>query len=314
MSTTLENIATRLAGWQKELGYSNAEMVRKFPDLGSDKTYAKILKLNGEGLDLDRWLRDYEKVLNVLDAGGGAATEEEILPLRNVEDLRIALSEAMREGGNTRLIIVQGPSGAGKTTALRALKKKWGNRIALVEADESWKGSPNSMLASILKALGEPSAPASMREKLDKVLALLRTRTTLAIDEAHHMGPRELNVVKTLINQAPGEIVLAAMGSLMVRLELNAYAEAQQLVHNRLHERIRLDDLHLADVSAMLAPLGLNGDLRKGAELVANSARTRGHLKFVRRVVRLAPQLAGSRDSVDLASLSRACEAAARRM
>jgi hypothetical protein len=78
-------------------------------------------------------------------------------------------------------------------------------------------------------------------ERFNKVVARLKqSRICLAIDEGHHMGPRCLNLLKTLINQTPGEIAVFAKETLWTKLELAAYEEVKQLTKNRLAERVVL--------------------------------------------------------------------------
>ena len=85
------------------------------------------------------------------------------------------------------------------------------------------------------------------------VLAKLRTRSvTLAIDEAHDLGPRCLDTVKTLINQTPTRVVLFAWPTLWRRLERGAFEETRQLLGNRLAERIKIGALREADVRRLL--------------------------------------------------------------
>lgn len=69
------------------------------------------------------------------------------------------------------------------------------------------------------------------------------------VDEAHHVGPRILNVVKSLVNMTPGEFVLMGTPPMWVKLNKQAYAEASQLYTNRLGCFVRLE-LEVGDVEA----------------------------------------------------------------
>ena len=82
-----------------------------------------------------------------------------------------------------------------------------------------------------------------MYDRQEAVLDLLAggsRRRCVMIEEAHHMGVRCLNQLKTLVNCTPGEFVLFAYPTLWGRLEKHAYHEARQLIGNRLAERIKL--------------------------------------------------------------------------
>lgn len=293
----LHEVAGRIRGWQEERRLSDSQMLRDFPGLGSSKTYVRIVSGDCEELDCSRWLRDYAAVWSLIQLLAESSQEnDEIYPdLTTVTDLRKAVADAMREGGNNRLVLVQGPSGSGKTTAARFLQAKYGARIVFCEATEIWKENMNAALAGICTALGVREPPMSVSARFDLAVTRLReSRCCLVVDEAHHLGPKTLNLVKSLLNQTPGEFVLLAMGTLWTRLETSAYAEARQLTQNRLSERLRYDGVEVTDVERVLERrLGMNGDAKAAAKSLAAAARSHGTLAFVRLVCRQARKLAG---------------------
>jgi hypothetical protein len=70
------------------------------------------------------------------------------------------------------------------------------------------------------------------------------------------MGPRSLNMVKTIINRTPGEVIMIGLPVLLKRLEMAAYQEARQLTLNRLCERITLSSADKDDTAILLERLG----------------------------------------------------------
>ena len=48
----------------------------------------------------------------------------------------------------------------------------------------------------------------------------------MAVHNRHHLGPRPLNLIKTILNKTQTVIVLSAMDTLFRRLEMNAFEEA----------------------------------------------------------------------------------------
>lgn len=297
LDTEIRELTQFIYAYQTTEDLSDNALVKKFPGLGSTKTWTKFLSGNIVELNVPKWIVEYRQVREQIVALQTRSKDNEPIydDLSGFMRLRGAFTEALREDGNNRLIIVQGPSGSGKTTAVKLLAQKFGRRIIFCEADETWKESLRAMMGGILNAVGIEQTPLQLRDCERKVIERLSApRVCLVIDEAHHLGPRTLNLVKTIINQTPGEIILLAMDTLQARLESSAYFEAMQLVHNRLLERIRLDRLEADDVEKILKRrlTWENGDLHKAATALRDQAVRRGHLAFVKLVVRRAARLA----------------------
>ncbi len=282
-------LARSIRDWQLARGLTDTRLCADY-DIGSTKTFRALADGNPGDYDADRWLPKYRAAWNLITA----ATEgPEQMPV--FEDigpairLRAAFADAMRETGNDRLIIVEGNPGDGKTTAVAALVARYGSRILQAEAAETWRDSINAMLADLLLAAGINQPPLGAAARLDKLIEVLRTRRVcLVIDEAHHMGPRGLNMVKTLINRTPGEIIMIGLPVLLKRLEMAAYQEARQLTLNRLCERITLASADKDDTALLLERLGgVPADTaREASPRVAAMALGHGSLKFVARLCR----------------------------
>jgi DNA transposition AAA+ family ATPase len=152
--------------------------------------------------------------------------------------------------------------------------------------------------------------PASAADRLSLVIERLQTsRTALIIDEAHHLGPRALNLVKTLINQTPGEFVFLCLPSLWNRLAKDAYEEARQLSLNRMRERIHLDGISAADAVRFLERRveTLNGAAKDAAEIARQDAGRRGGFAWLAAVAREAVRL----EAADTETFARAAARAA---
>lgn len=305
----LINIAVNIAARQAAEGANDTAWCRRYPGLGSTKTYKLIQRGDISGLDTARWLLDYRAVAALLDTlDGGEQAEPLYDDLTPVLALKAALAGAMRESSNRRLIILLGEPGTGKTSAARLAGDRYGVRVVRAEADETWKDSAGAMLSGLLRTLGAGEIPPAHADRLANLITRLRqSRTALVIDEAHHLGPRTLNLVKTLINQTPGEFVFLCLPTLWRRLETTAYDECRQLTTNRLFERIALDGVSRQDAARLIERRipGINGAAIQAAELTRHDARKRGGLAWVAAVCAQAQRLAAD-TPCDLDTYSRA--------
>lgn len=299
--TNLNALAKQIREWQLSRGLSDNELCKRFAGLGSTKTYKRILDGDLAELDLERWQVEYDQVWALIELEAQSTQGDEPIydDLWHVTAPTLAVKDAMAERGNNRLVIIEGPSGSGKTTAGRCLAARYGRRVVLTEADETWKDSLCSMLGGILRSLGIRDIPVSTEDRKQKVLTLLAASPVcLVIDEAHHLGPRTLNLVKTILNQTPSQVVFLCIHTLFRKLECAAYEEAKQLTKNRLCERVKLNGPALSDVEKFLSRrLTFEaGALKPCARLCADTAAQHGSWNFVNLVARKCRQLAGKAD------------------
>ena len=276
-------LAQKIRAWQEARGYSDTELLRRMPGLGSTKTYTRILKADLAELNLDRQVSEYRAVLAVIESLSGREQKEIELydDLSTVVQLRRSLIEIIEEKSIRRVVLVEADSGLGKSTALTLLQRKYGQSILVVEALIAWRDNPNALLGALLEALGVTDLPLTSEGRMRLALGKLRNRSvTLAIDEAHDLGPRCLDTVKTLINQTPSRVLLFAWPTLWRRLERSAYEEVRQLLGNRLAERIKLGALREIDVRRLLERRAQVSDPAVLASLM-KEAPIRGNLSFV---------------------------------
>jgi hypothetical protein len=283
-------LARQIRTWQEARSYSDNELLRRMPGLGSTKTYTRLLKGDTAELDLERWLAEYRAVWALIESLAGREADEEALydDLSTVVALRRALVEILEERSIRRVVLLEGESGLGKSSSLTLLQRRYGQRILVVEATSIWGDNPHALL----EALGVREQAASREARLRQVVAKLREhRTALAIDEAHHLGPACLNALKTLINQTPSEVLLFALPTLWRRLERGAYEEVRQLLGNRLAERIKVGELRAGDIGKLLSRrLPAVEVTRPALERLGEEARARGNLSFVAAVCRRLAQ------------------------
>lgn len=292
---------------------TDAAWVRRHPGLGSTKTYIRLVAGDASQLILPRWLSDYRAIAATLDATSRDLAEEEIYDdLAPALALRAALTSAMNDRSVRRFIMMLGEPGAGKTSAARAAARRFGKRVVLAECDETWKDSVGALLDGLLDALGIGHRPASLNGRLGAIVAALNhSRTALVIDEAHHLGPRGLNIIKTILNRTPGEVVGICLPTLWSRIETSAYHEARQLTTNRMHERILLESIDHADVRTLIERRCPSlDDVVTAAAVVTPDATRHGGFSWIAAACREANRLAGS-DPVDIDTFARGAQRAA---
>ena len=298
----LVETAAKIAAWGESHGMSRAQLVRNFTDLGSEKSFRDISAGNLEGYNAENQLTKYRAVYATMEELANQGGEERIYDdLGTVVKIRRAFLGVVKATGTNRVLIVQGESGIGKTTAVGLLRGKYGTgRISYVEASDVWADSPNAFLGAILRSLGVTELPAGRVQRLEEVQARLAiSRRCLVIDEAHHLGPHCLNTVKTLVNTTPGEFILVAIPTLWNKLQAHAYQEAKQIATNRLSERVKLT-LDEADIRTYLSKRfkddGTSGGpeprprndaaLKVAAKIIRPNALLAGNYAFVRDVAR----------------------------
>ncbi len=290
----LGDLAQRIREWQTAKKLSDVALLKKLPQLGSTKTFHRVLNNDLAELDLDRQLAQYRAAISYIEtmmADGEGTADPLYDDFRAAVELRRAVAETVSETSDSRLIFILGPTASGKTSARRALMEKYGARFMLVEASEVWNDSPNAFLGAILDALGKKEKAQYATERMEKAVELLNTtRRGLIIEEGHHLGPRCLNTLKTLINKTPGEFILIAIDTLWRKLETAAYEEARQLTGNRLAERINLGTaIRETDVRKMIErrlPTAEKTIAVAAARTITEKASSYGRFAFVREVIR----------------------------
>ncbi len=312
----LVDLARRIHAWGQARGASNSRMLRDYPGLGSDKTWSRLRQGATDEYDIEAQLAAYRATWAVIEGVDPDGAAEPLFDdLNAVVQVKRAMLETMRAAGNARVIIIEGSSGIGKSAALALAAARYGKRVIMIEASDCWADAPGAMLAALLRALGCADVPTSRAERLSTAVDLLgRSRRCCVVDEAHHLGPHCLNTLKTLVNQTPGEFLLACIPTLWARLESKSYLEARQLTTNRLAERVKLA-LSQADIVRYLRhalPDAAEAALKAGARLIHPAALGHGNFAFVRDVAGAVRRLAAD-GQPDAKIFADAVEAAAAR-
>lgn len=274
----------------EEMSY--AALIRAFPKLGSDKALAAFAQGKFDGYDLAKQLDNYREVAAALFEQAEADPLYE--DLTTAKAVRGQITRLKLSRTNAKLVIVEGYTGAGKTSAGRIIADKYNGMSAVqsvftIEASAGWGDRPNAMLAAMLRALGRDATGRSQAARLEKLEEVLSERPVMfIIDEVHDFGVRCLRVVKTLLNTTPVKIILLCHPRLFRDLERENWDDLSQLTGNRLLARIPLGSLSEADVLILLTRRlkTLSKTVAEAsAKSLAEAALNHGNLAFVREVI-----------------------------
>lgn len=292
----LRALCAKIDSWKAARGFSDGMLFRTISGL-NDKTHGKIRR--GEHVLPENHLAKYEAAWRECEAFDRRAEKEELLAtLPPTEAVIGALESVKLNSGNDRFVLIEGESGAGKTTALRYAAEIFAD-CHYVTAHDGWEASPTAALGDIIEACGVKvgtgkAMPQGFAARQDMLIEALRKRPRMIlIDEGQHAGP-ELNVLKDIINRTQCWVALATMSSLWRKIQTTRWAEVKQLLHNRMHLRVQLKAPD-EDAVEMFLSARLALDVEKAATKAAQSwqgafrtvtqgARGNGLYAFCRKV------------------------------
>lgn len=306
--------AREIRAWQEgqRPPISDAGMVRQFPGLGSDKTYRKLRDGDVSSLNVDTHLAKYRGVLAQLEALAGSAAAEEIYEdLQPALDAGLAVAGLIPQRGMTRLVVIVGPTGSGKTQSGKLTAKKYPGSVVYLEAHEGWQ-SLNCALGELLLATGavksKEDLPSGAGVRLGLLVDHLKTGKKLIwIDEGHHCTGPVLNAIKTVLNKTDSLIVVSCIDTLWRKLAARSWEEVKQLFFNRLFELVKLAPPSREDAIAFFGrrvpSLGSGSDWHAAAAKVGTMAAGAGRFAFLREVARRANDIgAAGADLVTIAT------------
>ncbi len=274
-SQRLRELAEQARSYQLERQWTDAQICREIAHLGTTKTFKRILD-PGDPLDelsVEAQLRSYETAIELIDSrrAKDLPVEIEYDDFRNVVAVRQAVAMALREEGKQTFVCVEGENGCGKDAALNSMLKRWPKLIVPVEATELWRDSLALPLSDIINSLGVkrrrdeggdlfrmPHFPAQRWEIVREELN--RRKRVLAINEFSHVGPRGINLIKSIINQTPSVVVGFCTPVLLARVIQSGFEEAAQLFGNRLCKRVRLESPAADEILLLFERRGIKFD------------------------------------------------------
>lgn len=299
--------AQAIRDWQtsRPTRLSDEALIRRYPALGSSKTYKRLVAGDLDELNVEIWTERYRGVLNQIETEEANAAESEELydDLEPARAVRTAVNSVVRAAGIERFVVIEGDTGAGKSSSLSLIERLYPGAAYRVEASVGWRSFAAAM-GGLAVAVGladdADKLPVSGSARLDAIIRHLgESRRLLLIDEGHHMTADVLNALKTIINRTGARIVVAAQSTLWRKLQAASLQEAKQLLLNRLRARVHLTAPSYQDVRLYIQRrIGIEIS-DSAAQEIARVAANRGHYAFLRR---LGAALMESRKDADEAT------------
>ena len=287
----LRTLAQDIVEWADANDLTQAALLKEHGALGGKDVLKAVLL--GKCDDVEKWLINYRAVANVIAPGDDGEADPLYETLSTTKAVRGQFTRLKMSRTAAKLVIVEGNTGMGKTSAGRIITKKMLDlnpvaSIHTIEASAGWGDRPNAMISAMLKALGMPDTSRSQAARLDKLIDAANERPVVfIIDEVHDVGVRCLRCLKTLLNMTSMKIVLLTHPRLFRDLERENWDDVGQLTGNRLVARVNLGSIQDEDVEIILLNRlpGLNGDTAAAAKSLARAAAGNGNFAFVREVL-----------------------------
>jgi len=299
--TRLRELARDVWDYQVLRDWSDGQTCREISHVGSTKTYKRILDPDDDlcELNIAAQLKNFEAAASYIiqRRATDRPAETEYTDFDNVARGVRGVTRALAEETNSRLVCIEGENGTGKDVLRNFLLRQWGKITVAVEATEMWRDSNTVPAGDILRALGARDIPSMPGLRWDRVHEELgKRKRILLINEAHHMGWKMLNNVKTIINVTQDSsrvvVVFLCIPALIRKLESDSYQEAAQLFGNRLCERVTLASPSPNEILTFLDRRGVTfatpKDAKLSADALAAEAPQYGNWKYVNLVSREA--------------------------
>lgn len=271
---------------RKEL--SEASFAQRFLPFSAG-TYSKLKTPAKYGARLDAMTLKCEETVEAIKARLDAlrrrnAADAVFVRTRFAQAALGAWQKAL-DDADTRVIVLLGPTGAGKSAIGRHMVAKYGATYA--EGRQSWRASNKAFCRDVAAAAKSPIRAREIDEHAAEqaMLDALGSRAgTLYIDEANTMGPFIANTIKLIANQTLQTIVVAAIPEMWEDFLKRAENEVRQVL-NRTQAVIRFPGVTEAEARQFMAGCGLSDALMPAAvRCVTEAANRGGAYKLVERV------------------------------
>jgi len=188
---------------------------------------------------------------------------------------------------NKDILLIHGPAGCGKTTALKHYAKS-NNGVIIVEADVTIK-TPRGILMLILSTMGEDTKGTTSVMMQRLISKLDGSDKLLIIDEAQHLGVEAFDAIRAINDKAHVGIVYAGNPEILRRMYGKQEEELDQL-YSRIVYKCELKNSHTQeDISSIYKAFRFNDEC---LQYLHKISRRKGGLRTMVNQCRIAQNLA----------------------
>ena len=301
----LNMLVERLEKHQAALKLNDVQFVARFRrHLGSTRSWRQRLcgrAWDEIGTGIDKWVRRLAALIAEIE--GGSATEVFYHNLPIAEYCASVYQLLQGQANDRRNAFLIGPTGVGKSYALKSLFNANPARCAYAFAHKGWSESIMRISIGLARAVGAPEKLGGAAT-FDAVIEHLRANpVTLIVEDAHEGGVLMMKLIKTIIDSTRSRVITGTYPTAwkkLVNSSTDAIAEARQLIGRSLKpiNTAWINGVNEDDVSAyILASCGRMAESRALSERLLPSLRKYGNLRLLADAVELAQSNADDNDA-----------------
>ncbi len=304
----LERLIARVERHQAHLGLNDARFVTRYgAHLKTVDSWVRTLKRRDTDRltrnNVGKWTQALRKLVAEID---GVAADEAIIETMPMLQCAVSLYDRLQAATTDRRVAwLIGPTGTGKSVAMRHLRRANPRDTAYAIVTPLWKDNKRTITVGLAAALGV-TVKTSAAETWDALVEQLKgAPVTLLLDEVHEGGVLLLKLIKTLVNQVPTvRVLLSTWPTGYKRVAgggTEAYDEARQLLGRSLRPIYQQwsAGVREADITAYLDSAAPEIDAEARPVLVSRIAAPVKEygLRLLADAVDAARRLADSRDA-----------------
>lgn len=189
---------------------------------------------------------------------------------------------------STDILLIYGPAGCGKTTALEYYYSKHPEDTLYLQADTT-RGTPRAIVSLVLSTLGG-TTNKSTQKIMDMLITTLRTNKVLImIDEAQHLSPKAFDTLRAVYDKANTSIVYAGNPNIIKQM-YGRYENEFDQIFSRVGYKLKLDNNYTPkDIQNLFKTKNVSSEC---IEYLCSVANEKGGLRLMLKQYKVAVDIA----------------------